>query len=261
MDLIRTSFTDDPAVGPALARVLLGQVASGRRGPTLRLARTGPAVAFGRRDTVSPGYRKAAAIAAELDHPGIERLSGGRATAYVGETMVLGVTLPDRDPARRTGERFDWVARTVARALDRLGFEAGIGRLPGEYCPGDHSINLEGRVKVAGLGQRMIAGAAHVGVVLTLSGSDRLRDLLIPVYGALGIEWDPATVGALADRDGDPDAGFEAVADAIVTAFGRERELIERELDPSARAEAIATADSYRSPAPIANDHAPVNAE
>ena len=72
MDLIRTSFTAEPATGPALARILLDQVAAGVRGPTLRLARTGPAVAFGRRDTVSRHYREASTLAADLGHPGIE---------------------------------------------------------------------------------------------------------------------------------------------------------------------------------------------
>lgn len=261
MELIRTSFTDDPATGPALARALLGQVAAGKRGPTLRLAKTGPAVAFGRRDAVSPGYREAAAIATELGHPGIERLSGGRATAYVGETLVIGVTLPDREPAHRTGERFDWVAGTVSTALGRLGFDATVGRLPGEYCPGDHSINLEGRVKVAGLGQRMISGAAHVGVVLTLSGSDRLRDVLVPVYGALGIEWDPSTAGSLADQSDGTSADFGAIEAEIVAAFGREREIVERELDLSTEAEAIRNAGRYRSPTPSTDGHGPVDAE
>lgn len=261
MDLIRTSFTDDPAIGPALARILLGQVAAGQRGPTLRIARTGPAVAFGRRDTVSPGYREAAEIAAELGHPGIERLSGGRATAYVHETLVLGITLPDREPALRTAERFDWVAGTVADALGRLGFAPAIGPLPGEYCPGDHSINLEGRVKVAGLGQRMIPGAAHVGVVLALSGPDQLRDILVPVYRALGIDWDPSTVGSLADLGPGPTAEFEAVSEAITAAFGRQRELVERDLDPATEAEAAETATAYRSPAPVAGDHGPMDAD
>ena len=229
MDLIRTSFTAEPATGPALARILLDQVAAGVRGPTLRLARTGPAVAFGRRDTVSPHYREASTLAAELGHPGIERLSGGRATAYVEETLVLGLTLPDRDPARRTVQRFEWVAGTVVTALGGLGLDVAVGRIPGEYCPGDHSIILEGTSKVAGLGQRMIPGAAHVGVVLTVAGASRLREVLDPVYEALGLEWDPATAGALADRE----MGIEpdAVERALVRAFEREVELNERELD------------------------------
>lgn len=249
LDLIRTSFPDDPAAGPALARLLLEQVASGQRGPTLRIARTGPAVAFGRRDTVSPGYREAATRGVEMGYPGIARISGGRATAYVGETLVLGLTLPDREPARRTGQRFDLVAGTILSALGRLGLDASVGRLPGEYCPGDHSIILSREVKVAGLGQRMVSRAAHVGVVMTVSGAAELREVLVPVYGALGLELDPDTAGAL--DAGGKRLAMEDVEQALVTAFGGEADLLETELDPRTEAAARGSAASFRSfPAP-----------
>lgn len=244
LDLIRTSFPEDPAAGPALARLLLEQVASGQRGPTLRIARTGPAVAFGRRDTVSPGYREAAGRGAEMGYPGIERISGGRATAYVGETLVLGLTLPDREPARRTGQRFDLVAGTILSALTRLGLDASVGRLPGEYCPGDHSIILDREVKVAGLGQRMVSRAAHVGVVMTVSGAAALREVLVPVYGALGLGFDPSTAGAL-DAGGEGPA-IEEVEQALVTAFGAEADLNEAELDPRTEAAARDSAAGFR---------------
>lgn len=245
LDLIKTSFPDDPAAGPALARILLEQVATGQRGPTLRIARTGRAVAFGRRDTVSPGYREAATIAAEMGYPGIERISGGRATAYVGETLVLGLTLPDREPALRTGQRFDLVARMILSALGRLGLDASVGRLPGEYCPGDHSIILDREVKVAGLGQRMVSRAAHVGVVMTVSGTTELREVLVPLYEALGLEFDPGTAGALGDGTDGP--ALEGVVKALVTAFGQETDLDEVELDPRTSAAAQDSAAGFRS--------------
>jgi len=245
LDLIRTSFPDDPPAGPALARLLLEQVATGQRGPTLRIARTGRAVAFGRRDTVSPGYREAATIAAEMGYPGIERISGGRATAYVGETIVLGLTLPDREPARRTGQRFDLVAGMILSALGRLGLDTSVGRLPGEYCPGDHSIILDQEVKVAGLGQRMVSRAAHIGVVMTVSGATELRELLVPVYGALGLEFDPGTAGALGDGADGP--ALEEVIQALIAAFGQETDLGEVELDPRTSAAARDSAAGFRS--------------
>ncbi len=259
LDLIRTSFGDDPATGPALARILLDQVAAGQRQATLRVARTGPAVAFGRRDVVSPHYREAAAVAVGLGHPGIERLSGGRATAYVGETLVLGITLPDREPARRTVERFEWVADTVCSGLGRLGLAVETGRLAGEYCPGDHSVILDGNRKVAGLGQRMIPGAAHVGVVITVSGSSQLREVLDPIYGVLGLEWDPSTAGALDDREDGID--LESVERALVGAFEGEVELEEHELDPATWALARERSALYSSPAPNPGERGPGNGE
>jgi hypothetical protein len=50
-----------------------------------------------------------------------------------------------------------------------------------------------------GVGQRIIEGAAHVGGVIVVSGSDRVREVLVPVYRALGLEWNPDTVGSLED--------------------------------------------------------------
>ena len=259
LDLIRTSFVEEPANGPALARTLLDQVAAGRREATLRVARTGPAVAFGRRDVVSPRYRDAAALAAGLGHPGIERLSGGRATAYAGETLVLGVTLPDREPARRTVERFEWVAGTVCSGLEKLGLAVETGRLAGEYCPGDHSVILDGNRKVAGLGQKMIPGAAHVGVVITVSGSSRLREVLDPVYGALGLEWDPSTAGALDDREEGID--LESVERALIGAFEREVEVEERELDPATLTIARERSALYKSPSTDPDERGSGNGE
>ena len=51
-----------------------------------------------------------------------------------------------------------------------------------------------------GVGQRIIGGAAHVGGVIVVSGSDRVRQVLVPVYRALGLEWNPDTVGSLEDE-------------------------------------------------------------
>jgi hypothetical protein len=94
-----------------------------------------------------------------------------------------------------------------------LGVDAHTGEVPGEYCPGDYSINARGATKVAGLGQRIIKGASHIGGVIVVGDSARVRDVLIPVYAALGLEWDPATTGSVVDEVGA--IRFEDVAGAI----------------------------------------------
>lgn len=255
LDVVRASFPEIPAAGPALARMLLDQVASGERAATLRVSNPGPAVAFGRRDTVSPGYRGAVETAADLGHPGIERISGGRATAYTDRTVVLGFTLPARNPAQSTTERFEWVAGLVADALGSLGVEAVIGEIEGEYCPGRYSISLGGDVKVAGLGQRMIPGAAHVGVVLTIGGSEELREVLVPVYRELGLNWDPGTAGAVSDRlPGVTETDFE---EAFLAVLGRWTDRNDRELDPETRSAAVAAAPAFASPGGGRSDHRP----
>lgn len=259
LEVIRASFPKRPAVGPALARILLDQVAAGARGATLRISRPGPAVAFGRRDVVGPNYTAAARLAAELDHPGIERISGGRATAYTDRTVVLGFTIPAREPARSTTDRFEWVAGLVTEALVSLGADAVVGEIPGEYCPGRYSVNLGGEIKVAGLGQRMVPGAAHVGVVLTVGGSERLRDILVPVYRELGLEWRPETAGAVSDHL--PEISVEEFESALLSRLGRLSSIAERELDPETEAAALTESPRFRSPGGPTRAHRPTDSD
>jgi lipoate-protein ligase A len=108
----------------------------------------------------------------------------------------------------------------MASAFDSLGIDARIGELPGEYCPGAWSVNVAGKVKVMGVGQRLVRGAAHVGGVVVVDDGERIRDVLIPVYRALALDWDPRTSGALADRS--PGLDNAKVIAAIVTSL-RER--------------------------------------
>ena len=72
--------------------------------------------------------------------------------------------------------------------------------MPREYCPGDYSVNARGQTKLAGIGQRLIKGAWHIGGVIVVDEGERVRDVLVPVYEALGLDWDPATAGAVADE-------------------------------------------------------------
>jgi octanoyl-[GcvH]:protein N-octanoyltransferase len=87
-------------------------------------------------------------------------------------------------------------------ALRRLGVDARIGEVPGEYCPGEYSVNARGERKLMGVGQRVIRGAAHVGGVIVVRDSDRVRDVLEPVYGAMDVAWNPATTGSVEDELG-----------------------------------------------------------
>ena len=91
--------------------------------------------------------------------------------------------------------------------------------MPREYCPGDYSVNARGRTKLAGIGQRLIKGAWHIGGVIVVSEGERVRDILIPVYEALGLDWDPATAGAVADEA--PGVTWEDVAQALEAGASR----------------------------------------
>ncbi len=157
------------------------------------------------------------------------RLVGGRAAVYHTGTLACSWAAPDRRPAARTEERFRELATLLVDAFGRLGVDARVGEVPGEYCPGAWSVNAGGRTKLAGIGQRLIAGAAHRGGVIVVLGSEGVRDALVPVYEALGLEWDPRTTGSLEDEVGK--LGLARVEDAILAELGDRYELSDWEPD------------------------------
>jgi len=59
----------------------------------------------------------------------------------------------------------------------------------------------------------------------------RVRDVLIPVYQALGLAWDPATVGSLASEV--PGVTWESAEGAILARFAQAFELEEDSLPAS----------------------------
>ncbi|MGH2979177.1 MAG: lipoate--protein ligase family protein, partial [Solirubrobacterales bacterium] len=117
------------------------------------------------------------------------------------------------------------------------------GEIPREYCPGEYSINARGRTKLVGIGQRLIQGAWHIGGVIVVAEADRVRDILIPVYEALQLDWDPTTVGAIADEV--PGITFEAVAQALIDELPDHRPT---ELDDHTLALAERLEPEHRSP-------------
>ncbi len=100
-------------------------------------------------------------------------------------TVAFTWTIPDRNPRENIDARFRETASLIASALSRLGVDARVGEVPGEYCPGAYSVNARGRTKLMGVGQRIVSGAAHVGGVVVVGDSGRVRDVLTPVYDAL----------------------------------------------------------------------------
>jgi lipoate-protein ligase A len=69
-----------------------------------------------------------------------------------------------------------------------------------------------------GVGQRVIGGAAHVGGVIVVNDAAAIRNVLVPVYEALGVSWEPATVGSVERELGAP-RDIEKVADTFVAEF------------------------------------------
>jgi octanoyl-[GcvH]:protein N-octanoyltransferase len=252
--VLHDCFPDDPALDAAVSRAVMHRVAQGALPETLRLARPAAAVAFAKRDALSPGYGRALAAARASGFGAILRLAGGRAAVFHEGTLELAHAVPDADPKPGIHDRFEATATLIARALSTVGVDARVGEVPGEYCPGRWSVNAAGARKLAGTGQRVVAGGSHTGAVIVVHGAERVRDVLARVYGALELEWDPGTAGAVEDElgDGRPASGgslWEAVRDALLAEYATRFELVTGQLDDETLALARRLAAEHRAPA------------
>ncbi len=228
--LIRHSFPDQPELSTAISRTILGRVAAGELPPTIRIHRPGNEVAFGRQDIASPGYEAAAEAARAAGFAAVERLAGGRAAVFHQGTIAIARAYADPQPPKRTYARFEEMADLIADTLRGLGVDARVGEVPGEYCPGAYSVNARGATKLAGIGQRMIRGGAHMGGVVVASGGREVARVLEPVYRALELDWDPATSGSVAEELGrEVDVG--ELEEALIAELAKRYELVDAELD------------------------------
>lgn len=212
-----------PALDTALSRSFLDLVAEGSAPETFRLYRPDDVLAFSGLDAVRPGFRDAVAAARARGFAPMLRLAGDAPRCSCA-SLAFAWSIPAADPRSGVHERFRMLAEHVAAALCALGVDARIGEVAGEYCPGEWSVNARGAVKLMGVGQRMVRGAAHVGGVIVVGASARARDVLAPVYAALDYPLDLATVGAVEDEV--PGATPERVAEALRAELGRHHALV-----------------------------------
>src|SRR5438874_1921597 len=208
---------EPPALDTAVSHALLRRASDRLEPETLRLYRPNDVVAFGPLDRLATGFRSAVAAAEERGFASVQRLAGGRAAVFADFTVAFAWIVPLEAPRLGIQERFQELAEIMADAFRSLGVDARIGRVAGEYCPGAHSVNARGRTKLMGVGQRLVSRAVHVGGVVVVTGGDLVRDILVPVYQALGLDWDPATAGALVDEV--ERLTWEDAEDAVVRQF------------------------------------------
>ncbi|MEX2280370.1 MAG: lipoate--protein ligase family protein [Acidimicrobiia bacterium] len=212
---IDASHPDEPALDTGISHAIVRAVGDSRLGETFRLHRATRIVAFGRQDRLAPEYAEAVRAAHDAGYLAVERLAGGRAAVFHEDTLAFSWAVPVSQPREGITERFETISRILVDSFRDLGADARVGELPGEYCPGAYSVNVGGVAKVMGVGQRLVRGAAHVGGVIVVDGGRRIADVLIPVYQALELEWDPRTSGDLADHV--PTVTISDVADAVMS--------------------------------------------
>ncbi len=236
--LCTAAHVGDPAFDTALTRAILLRVSRRELPPTVRLYVPGRIVAFGKRDTTSAGYARAIAAATSAGFASVERLAGGRAAVFHERTLAFSWARADVDPGSGIEQRFDqWAELTVA-ACATLGLDAVVGEVPGEYCPGTHSVAVGGR-KVMGVGQRLIRGASHVGGVVVAEDRDLVNAAVGPVYDALDLPVDLAATGAMGVH-------VERVRDAYVEVLARDHALSQWEPDAATVALAESLAPDHR---------------
>lgn len=245
--LMRERFAGRAAFDIAVSRATLERVAAGAIPETLRVYRPDAILAFARQDAHAPGFRAAVSRARDLGFEPVLRLAGGRAAVYHEATLAFAWAIPDPAPRERIHARFVEIAEIARDALRALGIDARVGEVPGEYCPGAHSVNARGERKLVGVGQRVIRGATHVGGVVVAGDAGRIRAVLEPVYDALGLGWRPETVGSVADEA--PRVSLAAVEQALLAAFAARHDLVEGALDAEATRLAERLAPEHALPA------------
>lgn len=238
--LMRKGFADEPGLDTAISRAMLIGASEGTLDEAFRLHIPARIVAFGKRDTLEPGYREAVAAARAAGYLPVERLAGGRAAVFHEGTLAFSWTIPARDPRAGIRRRFAALSDLMVAAFARLGVDAGVGELPGEYCPGEWSVHAGGRIKVMGVGQRLAKHGAHVGGVVVVTGSAAVNEILVPVYAALGVDWRPEATGAL--EDAVPGITVSVAATAIVDELHARARVLDARLDDAtlARARSLA---------------------
>ncbi|RAX51272.1 lipoate--protein ligase family protein [Arthrobacter sp. AQ5-05] len=212
---------------------LLNAVREGSAPATLRLYRPNPTVAFGQRDVRLEGYGRAVVESLEQGFAPVVRKAGGRAAAYHSGTVIVDHVEPAAEAMMGHQHRFKVLGKLYADALRTSGIDARVGAIPGEYCAGDYSVHgvpgvgsrARNAIKLVGTAQRVVSGAWLFSSVFVIEDSAPIRAVLDSVYRAMGIEMDPATVGAADDLL--PGYTADRFITGLLAEYGLHAELVE----------------------------------
>lgn len=210
---------EDQALEVAVALAMVRRVSGGMSGPVVRVYRPhAPVVAFGRRDTLRPGFSEAVKAAREAGFTPVVRSQGGRAVAYTNQSLVVDHVSPHPGLASGMNERFTTYGQLWAEVLARHSVDARVGAVPGEYCPGAYSVNARGQAKLVGTAQRVVRRAWLFSAVAIFDDTDILRPLLTVLYRILDLPFDASSVGSV--RAEAPELSLDRLEAAIIAAYG-----------------------------------------
>jgi lipoate-protein ligase A len=159
-----------------------------------------PTAAFSRIDALAGGFPAAQDAAVRHGFAPVVRPAGGRLAAYHEGALVLDLVARHSQARDHYRERFAVLGEQLAAGLRTLGVPAGVGAVPGEYCPGEFSVNAAGTTKLVGTAQRLTRHGYLFSAVVLVADAEPIRDVLVDTYAALGLDWQPASVGAVTDH-------------------------------------------------------------
>jgi lipoate-protein ligase A len=214
MRLLTGSLPDEePALELALAHAMVRE-----GGDAVRIYRPSrPMLVFGRRDTHLPGFAAAVEAGRSRGFATAVRATGGRAVAYTDHAVVLDLVRHEPDAIAQQEERFVRIGGQLVDVLRGLGVDARLGDVPGEYCPGAHSVNARGTAKLVGTAQRVVRDAWLFSALVQVDDAERVAECLDAVYRALEQRFDPRSVGAVADEV--PGVTAAEVEQAVLQSF------------------------------------------
>lgn len=203
--------------------------------PLVRVYRPRPTVAFGQRDVRLDGFEQARQTARRHGFEPVVRRAGGRAAAYHLGSLVVDHLEPDTDAMQGFRDRFAGFGELFAQVFRDAEVPAAVGEIPGEYCAGEFSVHtplpppedgsVRGPVKLVGTAQRVVRGAWLFSSSLIVEDPEPIRAVLVDVYRALGLEWDPSTAGAATDAV--PGITVESSAERLREAYQTDHGLVE----------------------------------
>ena len=189
----------DPLLDSALGPALLHRVAENGGPELLRLYRPRPTLAFSGRDCASPGIGRGGR--GRHERPGSSRSAVGRAAAPPPTTgarcvWITSARIAD-GIATRSGPRFAGYRRTAGRCAARSRGRRQAGSGAGGVLPRRVQHQRRARAQAGRHGAAAGPRGWLFGTVILVADPEPVREVLIEVYDALGLDWDPTTVGAV----------------------------------------------------------------
>jgi lipoate-protein ligase A len=220
----------EPALELAFARAMVTEARSGQIEESLRIYRPASAVVvFGRRETRMAGFHRAVDAARAAGFEPVVRATGGRAVAYTGDALVVDHVRHEPGSVGGQDARFAEFGNRFVGLFREWGIDARLGAVPGEYCPGAHSVNARGMEKLVGTAQRMVPGAWLFSSLIVVGEEDRLRPVLGEVYQCLGQDFDERSVGSLSREV--PGLDIAAVEASVIDAYHPDDPAVPEQID------------------------------